>query len=506
MICFTESELAQAQAFIDANDIIAYDTETTGLNTRKDIVIGFSFGNETEAYYVPLAIWQNNSLNKRTLNYLQRESFLRILSSLSRKKLVMWNAAFDVLISKQSLGVDLLPALHADALLMKHTCDEEYPFRLKEVATKLWGHDVTKEKEAMQASIKANGGKAKEYYKADVSVLGEYACQDAMLTMRLFNYYNNQLSEQGLAEFYYNDEVLPLYKLVTIPMVERGVRVDLPLLYSSQIEIKSDLEQLEARIQETIGSQLDLFTTWFLNKDYPTKTATGLMPKWAKDGLTQSEAWQRDCPGEYMFNLNSKYHLKKLLFDTLKVAPLSWTKPSKRFPKGQPQVDDNLISSLHKTLPWTVALSDYNSLNKLKGTYIDKLIEENEEGRFYPQWLQHGTISGRFSGDMQQLPRPLDSGSASPVVEKHTNRIRQFIIADEGSQLCSADYEQLEPTIFAHCSGDAKLQAVFNSGADFYSTVAIDTEGLQGVSADKRADNYLGRVSKAARQKASRDR
>lgn len=492
MICYTDSELAQAAAFIAANDIIAYDTETTGLNTRKDQVIGFSFGNEHQAFYIPTKKWDGGQL----VNLLEPGVFMPILSSLSLKKLVMHNSTFDVLMVKQNYGVDLLNCLHADTMLMKHTCDEAYPFGLKEIATMLWGTNVTEEKEEMLASIKANGGKAKEYYKASVSVLGRYACQDAMLTMRLFNHYNNRLQDQGLADFYYHDEVQPLLTTVTIPMVERGVCVNLPLLLNSQKEINKDLEMLEARIQETIAPELGLFTTWFLNKDYPLKTATGLMPKWAKDGLTQMQAWQRDYPGQHMFNLQSKFHLKKLLFDTLKLEPLS------RTPTGMPQVDEAFLETLHQQLPWTQLLSDFNRLTKLKGTYIDRLIEEQEGGRFYPEWKQHATVSGRFGGDMQQLPRPLDEGTASAIVVRHTNRVRQFIIADPGHLLCSADYEQLEPSIFSHCSGDACLQAVFNSGADFYSTVAIDTEGLQSVSADKASPVYLGRVNKAARQKA----
>ena len=221
------------------------------------------------------------------------------------------------------------------------------------------------------------------------------------------------------------------------------------------------------------------------------------MPKWAKDGLSQYEAWRRDAGDlAYMFNLSSKFHLKKLFFDTLECVPLS------RTPTGQPQVDDAFLSSLHDELPWTKLLSDFNSLTKLKGTYVDRLLEEQEEGRFYPEWKQHGTVSGRYSGDMQQLPRPLEPGQASELVVEHTNRIRTFIIADEGSLLCSADYEQLEPSIFAHCSGDTGLQTIFNKETDFYSTVAIDTEGLQGVSATKTDQNYLGKVNKPARQKA----
>lgn len=493
MICRTKEDFALAVAWLADKEIVAYDTETTGLNVRSDEVIGFSFGDEERAFYIPIWEWKNRSLTQ----IIDMAVLEPILSSLSCKKLIMWNAAFDVLVTKNSLGVNLVHALHADALLLKHTCDENYPFGLKEVAANIFGHEVKNEKEAMLASIKANGGTPKEFYKADVSVLGLYACQDAMLTMRLFNHYSRELSKQGLDDFYFKDEVLPLYKTVTIPMVDRGVRVDTALLYSAQVEIKSDLEQLEARIQETIAPQLDLFTTWFLNKDYPPKTATGLTPKWAKDGLTQNEAWRRDAgPGANMFNLLSKFHLKKFFFDTMKLQPLNKT------PTGMPQVDDEFISSLHAEYPWTKLLSDFNRLTKLKGTYIDRLIEEQEDGRFYPEWKMHGTTSGRFSGDMQQLPRPIKDPKVSEVVRKHTNRVRQFIVADEGAQLCSADYEQLEPTIFAHCSEDEALRAIFNSGRDFYSTVAIDTEGIQNVSADKKATNYLGNLDPAARQKA----
>ena len=46
------------------------------------------------------------------------------------------------------------------------------------------------------------------------------------------------------------------------------------------------------------------------------------------------------------------------------------------------------------------------------------------------------------------------------------------------------------------------MQEIFANGWDFYSYVAIQTEGLEGVSADKKAPNYLKKLDPIKRNKA----
>lgn len=46
------------------------------------------------------------------------------------------------------------------------------------------------------------------------------------------------------------------------------------------------------------------------------------------------------------------------------------------------------------------------------------------------------------------------------------------------------------------------MRNIFRKGHDFYSTIAIATEKLIGVTAEKKADNYLGKLNKPLRQKA----
>lgn len=480
--------------FIQQNELLAYDIETDGLNPRKNQIIGIGISSAMDGFYLPLMAW-----NGQSLEYigLPKPLISKLLTMLSHKKLITWNGSFDIPFTKNNLGVDLLDALYADGMLLKHTCDEEFPFGLKEVSAKLFGHDVTEEKEAMLQSIKEAGGSAKEYYKASTKTLAKYCVQDCLLTFKCFNYYSKKLRESGLEDFYYNAEVMPLYKNVTIPMEQAGVGLAVDKLQKTQSELKTELAKLESNIQTAIEPHLSaIFRPWFLNKDYPLKTTTGKMPAWAKKGLTQQQAFEADYPGEYMFNLQSKHHLKKLFFDTLHEEPLS------RTPTGQPQVDEDFLDSVAPKYAWVRDLIIYNKLNKILSTYVERFLQETENGIYYPSYLQHRTVSGRFSSDFQQLPRPLESKGENDLVAKYTSIVRGFFISRPGFSFVDADYEQLEPSIFAHNSGDRGLISIFNNGLDFYSEIAIKTEKLTGYSSDKTAPNYLGKLNKPLRQKA----
>ena len=495
MIVNTDVDVLLALQFINDNEVLAYDTETTGLNFFKDIVIGFGISNASSGVYIPCHRWDANSSQLVPCGP-SPANINRILEALAAKKLIMFNASFDARMTLNSLKVDLLPALDTDVLLLKHTCDEDFPLDLKGIAAKLFGTEVKLEKEEMQASIREAGGTATQYYKASLETLAKYCVQDCKLTWRIYQHYLPDLRRQGLQEFFYEKEVMPLYKEVVIPMEIAGVELDIPKLRQLQREITKDIAEVQCSIQAAIAPHLTLFTEWFLKKDYPAYTRTGKLSAWTKKYKNAADAFQADNPGQFMFNLHSKHHLKKLFFDTLSEEPLS------RTPTGQPQVNEDFLDAMGAKYAWAADLIVYNKLCKLKGTYIDRLLEESHGTRYYPSFAMHRTVSGRLAGDMQQLPRPVNPGSVHPLVEKYTNVIREFVIAPSGSALISADYEQLEPTIFAHVSNDRALQNIFHQGLDFYSEIAIRTLKLQGLSANKKAPNYLATANKELRQQA----
>lgn len=521
--------------FLNKHTTFVVDIETTGLNTRRDEILGVGISCGNEAFYLVHQEWSHGELVKR----LSSPIVSSLLSLLKTKKIITFNGAFDLPFITNYFGVNLLDNLYLEGMLLAHTCDEnKFNYGLKELSKELLGDEVAKEQTDMLESIKANGGTAKEYYKADGDLLAKYCMQDCMLTERVVNHFLPQLNKQGLDAFFFDDEVMPLYREVTIPMEQDGIKLDMPLLTQTHQEIVAEMSNLERRIQNLIRPYLAKFEDWFYNKDYPVsrtgewaqgiaeyaalelpKTATGKFQLTTKNLKSLPDSlWklvllkEAYVPTEavrpiqkllyaklgqpYAFNIQSKHHLKKLFFDTLGLEPLSKT------PTGQPQVDSDFFDRYSENAKYSFIglIREYNSLLKIRGTYIERFLEDQEDGRFYPKYFQHRTVSGRHSGDFQQLPRPLEDGPES--VKKYTNRIRMFFIADDACNLVGADYESLEPHVFAHVSGDERLREIFRKGHDFYSTIAIDTERLEGVSADKAAPNYLGKVSKAARQRA----
>ena len=139
---------------------------------------------------------------------------------------------------------------------------------------------------------------------------------------------------------------------------------------------------------------------------------------------------------------------------------------------------------------------------KIKSTYVDRFRDRQEDGRYYFYFKQNGTVSGRYGSDAQQLPKPLEEGEDAPIIMKYVNIVRAFLTAGKGRKVIDCDYESLEPHCFASVSGDKKLQEIFDNNYDFYSYVAIQTEKLEGVSADKKADNYLKKLDPVKRNKA----
>lgn len=550
----TQQNLSQFISELNSYEIISYDTETTGLNVRKDKVIGFSVSCvEGSGWYLPLHVW-----NKETQELVPQSWELSIakdiLTRLSLKKLIMHNASFDVRVTANNLGVSLISALHADTQLMKHTLAEEGPFALKDNAViyaKEIGLDsqdaANQEQLDLEENVKANGGKwlktNKEMYKADLEVLYKYAIADTDITLRLFNYFETQLIEQNLHELFYEEEVMPLYKLVTIKMEHRGVHLDMPKLQQHLFEIEEELKKSEQAVVDAILATEEGggFVSDLLAEQFPIKPTGKLVQKFCEqlklplpklasgkyqlnkktlELVKHDESAYLFLSGginnyndtfwddirlnllletqQYPINIGSKDQLGTIVFEYMNIEPLTKT------PSGKGQFNEDFVEHLAEKygFAWAKELRVFNKLTKIKSSYYDRFMEQQENGIYYPTFKQHATTSGRYGSDLQQLSRPIEDGSDDSRIVYFTNTLRALVIPKRGYAFVDDDYESLEPRVFADDAGDQALIDIFLKGEDFYSKVGIGAEKLEGVSADKKAPNFLKNINPVARQNA----
>lgn len=559
----TRETFKQLVDHIDQSDVIAFDIETSGLNPRKDQIIGFSVcGTPGVSFYMPTMVWKDFQLQEATISGQSCHKLAKYaLEKLKGKRIVAHNFSFDGKFVFHFYGIDLIEHLYADTMLLAHTVDEEGPgfmfgsgFGLKAIARAVQSHiglDVEKEANEEQLrlkdSIKKNGGATTkenyEIWKADLNVLSEYGAGDTDLTLRIYNHFIKILESEGLEKLFFEEEVMPLYKEVTIRMELVGVKLDMPLLTKSSQDIVAELSKYEDLvIRDLISNDAVKEYVVFKAKEAFPPTNKGAfaqelartfdipLPVSEKSGkynlsvsnltrlpetpitrfLIDPEAsplepkvvaqvciklWKQQNDGKF-FNIQSKDQLSEIAFGALGLTPTSFT------PGGKPQMDDDTIVAISETHEWAKNLRIYNRLLKIKSTYMDRFMNGQEGGVYYPYYKQHATVSGRYGSDMQQLPRPKEEGDDDPVVVYYNNLVRAFFIPNDGNIFIDDDYTSLEPTVFAHVSGDEGLKDIFRNDYDFYSTIAIKTEGYTDYSPDKKADNFLRKHLPKVRNKA----
>lgn len=541
MIIKNKTDIQKVLQILEKSLYWTLDLETNSLNPRSGKIIGFGCANPqnlNDVFYIIMKEFNGTEL----VDVLSDADVLPIIKSLKSKRLITFNGSFDTRFVYHYFNVNLIESIYSDVMLQCHTLDENRSsYALKTIATELLGADSTESQLKMKESIKANGGSEKEYYKADSNLMATYGLQDNIMTAKLFNIFEAELKRQNLYKFFYTDEVMPLYTNVTIPMELKGIPLDIPLMTETLKHIRLDMHHLHEDIQAQIAPHLTNFNKWYMDKEYPVKLsgdwfnelANQIAPEdWPRTKsksysfsaaafkkkphllehdlmkyynaekrvpqdliLSVQKALFAKSDEQYAFNILSKHHLKKLFFEELGETATSKTD------LGNDQVEDDFLEAMAEKYDWVKKLRTYNKLNKIKSTYIEAYLDKQEDGIFYPSYFQHRTVSGRFGSNLQQIPRPIEHDDGSLEV-KYTNLLRKFFISGEGFVFVDDDYESLEPHTFAHVSGDEGLKNIFRNNHDFYSTIAIATEGLTEYSSDKKAPNYLGKLNKAVRQTA----
>ncbi|HEX4647754.1 MAG TPA: DNA polymerase I [Steroidobacteraceae bacterium] len=405
-------------------ELFAFDTETTSLDYMRAEIVGISFAVEPgAAAYVPLA-----HVYPGAPDQLDRAQVLAamkpILESEAHAK-VGHNLKYDAHV--------LLNAGIAFAGMRFDTMLESYVWN--SVAT---NHDLDSDAKRYLGlttitfeDVAGKGAKQLSFDQVPLEKAGDYAAEDADMTLRLHGSLWPQLeSVPALARLYEECE-RPLVP-VLLAMEHHGVLVDRERLRSQSREFARELQQLVLAAHREAGHE---------------------------------------------FNIESPKQLQQILFERLQLPV------RRKTPTGQPSTAEDVLEELAEAYPLPRVVLDYRALAKLKSTYTDKLPEQVNErtGRIHTNYAQAVAATGRLSSVDPNLQN-------IPIRRPEGRRIRQAFVAPEGCVLLAADYSQIELRIMAHLSGDESLRAAFAEDRDVHQATAAEVFGVapDAVTADHR--------------------
>jgi DNA polymerase-1 len=178
------------------------------------------------------------------------------------------------------------------------------------------------------------------------------------------------------------------------------------------------------------------------------------------------------------FNINSPAQLGVILFEQRGLAG------GKKGPSGHWITDVKVLETLlEETNDELIRLIlEYRSLNKLKSTYIDDLIERNKKDkRIHTSYSLTSTNTGRLSSSNPNLQN-------IPVRTQEGKNIRRVFVSKPGYSLISADYSQIELRLMADFANVQKLKDAFIKGDDIHAQTAsqILSIPLNQVTPDQR--------------------
>ncbi|MFJ3120138.1 DNA polymerase I [Pseudomonas protegens] len=413
--------------------LIAFDTETTGIDAQQAQLVGLSFSVKAgEAAYVPLTHSYMGAPAQ-----LDRDSVLLALKPLledPKRLKVGQHAKFDMnILANCAIGGDQANGITVrgvafDTMLESYVLNSTATRHdMDSLAQKYLDHSTVSFQD-----IAGKGAKQLTFDQIPLEQAGPYAAEDADVTLRLHQVLFDKLSAIPSLASVLTDIEMPLVPVLA--RIERqGALVDDKLLGVQSIELGDKMVALEREAFEIAGEE---------------------------------------------FNLGSPKQLGSILYDKLGLPVL------KKTAKGQPSTAEEVLAKLAEDdYPLPRVLMQYRSMSKLKSTYTDRLPEQinPRTGRIHTSYHQAVASTGRLSSSDPNLQN-------IPVRTAEGRRIRQAFIAPPGYKLLAADYSQIELRIMAHLSRDEGLLNAFRNNLDVHTATAAEVfkVELKDVTSDQR--------------------
>ena len=413
----TLAKLDQWIAVATASGVVAFDTETDGLDATQARIVGFSLCVAPNlACYVPLAHGGSDLLAERPEQIAIDDAMDRLRPLMADPSVlkIAHNLKYDLNILARH-GISVAP--YDDTLVMSFALDagKQFNHSMDELALQQFDHQCI--------SFADLCGKGKSQLCFDQITLRDatrYAAEDADVAFRLWKRYKPRLSREAATTVYERVD-RPLVPVIAA-MEREGVKVDTEQLKALSSEFAHQMAALEGEIHALAG---------------------------------------------HKFAVGSPKQLGEVLFEKMEL------KGGRRGKAGAHSTDAAELERLAgQGVPIARLVLDWRQVSKLKSTYTDALQAQvnPETGRVHTSYSLIGAQTGRLSSNDPNLQN-------IPIRTENGRRIRQAFVAEPGNVLMSADYSQIELRLAAHMADVPALKDAFAQGHDIHSLTAQELFG-----------------------------
>jgi len=409
----TESELDEFLSHV--TDVIAFDTETTGLNQISDKIVGISLAyDNVHGAYIPIRhisksmdLFGNDTLaaNQLSIDVVYKKLWPIFTNPQITK--IAHNLKYDLhILNNEGWDTAQITSFDDTMLLSYALYGSLHGHGLDELAEKYLNHTNMKFSDLFDPKIK-DCDRHFEMLSPDVAT--KYSGEDSVVCMALYKLMRPQLdANPDLKELYENCD-LPLCPIL-MQMERNGIMVNRDKLNQLSNVFHKQLSELESEIYAL---------------------------------------------AEHEFNIGSPKQLAIVLFDELHLP--SGTKRS---------TDADILNELIDDHPIIEKILNWRSISKLAGTYADALPHQiAKDGRIHTTYLQTSTNTARLSSrnpNLQNIPIKTELGE----------EIRKCFVASPNHTLISVDYSQIQLRLLADVANVSMFKETFNQGLDIHEQTA----------------------------------
>ena len=394
----------------DNQGYFAIDTETNSLNSQKADLVGVSLAiNENQAYYVPVG--HKNKEDGNLKKQIKIKDLIKVLKPCLEDetiKKVGQNIKYDLKIFLK-YGIELKS--FEDTMLLSYSLDAGVNrHNLDLLAKTHLDHENIKFKDVV-----GTGKSEVTFDEVLIDNAYKYACEDADVTLKLYNLFKDRIIKEKCFSIYENLEI-PLVDVLA-RMENNGIKIDKEILKKLSDNFTKDLKNLEKKIYKLSGEE---------------------------------------------FNIASTKQLGDILYEKLKISGTKKTK------KGNFATNVNVLEDLaSKGHEFPKLVLEWRQKSKLKNTYTDSLPEyiDQKTKRIHTSFLLAATSTGRLASADPNLQN-------IPIKSKEGKQIRSAFVSEKGNSIISADYSQIEMRVLAHVADVKELKKAFKNNEDIHNITA----------------------------------